>query len=65
MLYSWVKNRSLVTKSMLLEFFLNLYPETTFRGIDHMSLTKMWGTQDIAPHVPAGLCPSITKIDHL
>ena len=30
-----------------------------------MSLTKMWGTQDIAPHVPEGLCPSMSKIDHL
>ena len=30
-----------------------------------MSLTKMWGTQDIAPHAPVGLCPSMSKIDHL
>ena len=26
-----------------------------------MSLAKMWGTQDIGPHVPAGICPSISK----
>ena len=26
-----------------------------------MSLAKMWGTQDIGPHIPAGICPSISK----
>ena len=68
----WVKNRSFVTMKYAAQVFLNLYPETMFKDTDPISLTKMWGTQDIALHALGGRggeggggTPHISKIDHL